>query len=313
MRPRFLIAVTAFSILSAFHQARSCEKGGPGYRLFDLCTADLAGKYLNQGRFALRVKCHRTRVDGWDYNVRDTPPRFPPAGQAELLDREEEGVVVEEQECDAPLGNWDKDAGWRFDEFVENLRGPYYDLWGYGGMFGRTVDKKRAGDYLSPPGMCSGSPGRLTDKQMRWLNSILEENMEDDYYCPEMGTFCRAYDRVLLDSSRTEYYGTLEINHRKLAFGGWFEKLAVFGFFDPYDGVDEFIKKAKEYFNLPDITGDAVRIERKDDKYFYSVLDRDARYWLRGYRIVLSDIKTNERHPWDVIELLRFYDEEFVP
>ena len=140
----------------------------------------------------------------------------------------------------------------------------------------------------------------------------IAKKIGDKYYCPQMVSFCRPYHQVLRDSSRTEYYGTVEINHRKLALGGWFEKLAVFGFYDHYQGVDEFLKKAKEYFNLPDITKDAVRIERKDDKYFYSVLDRDARYWLRGYRIVTFG-ESLEHHPWDVIELLRFYDEEFVP
>lgn len=236
-----------------------------------------------------------------------------PGPLVDLSDREEDGVVVEEQECDAPLGNWDKESGWTFDEFVENLRGPYYVLWGYGDeIYGRTRNKKNPGDYLMRPSSHSSGPWQFTDKESAWLKTVLKENMGDEYYCPQMVSFCRPYHRVLRDSSRTEYYGTLEINHRKLAFGGWFEKLAVFGFYDHYEGVDEFLKKAKEYFNLPDITRDAVRIERRDDKYFYSVLDRDARYWLRGYRIVTFG-ESLEHHPWDVIELLRFYDEEFIP
>lgn len=200
------------------------------------------------------------------------------------------------------------------DEFIENLRGPYYIPWGYGDEFdGRTRNKKNPGDYLIPPGKYSQKRWKFTNKESSWLKSALKENMGDEYYCPQMESFCRLYHRVLLDSSRTEYFGTLEMNHRKLAIGGWFEKLAVFGFFDHYQGVDEFLKKANEYFNLPDISRDMVRIERKDDKYFYSVLGREARYWLRGYRIVLSDSDTHEHHSWDVIELLKFYDEEFVP
>lgn len=230
-----------------------------------------------------------------------------------MPDSEANMIVVEDEKCNTTLQDWDKESGWVFDEFVENLRGPYYIPWGYGDEFdGRTRNKKNPGDYLSPPGYYGGKHWTFTDKESSWLKSVLKENMGVEYYCPLMETFCLAYDRVLRDTSRTEYYGTLEINHRKLAFGGWFGKLAVFGFYDHYDGVDEFLKKAKEFFKLPDISRDMVEIDRKDDKYFYSVLDRDARYWLRGYRIVTVG-ESLEHHPWDVIELLKFYDEEFVP
>ena len=71
---------------------------------------------------------------------------------------------------------------------------------------------------------------------------------------------------------------------------------------------------AGKYFLLPEISPTEVAVETSDEDFFYSYLDRNKGFMLRGYRIQLENPDDPETSlSAKVIEYIKYHDPEFVP
>ncbi len=177
----------------------------------------------------------------------------------------------------------------------------------------RSSNKKAPGDYMVETSTLSPIVS-LDMADNKWFDNCLKTILTPNYYDRNISGFIKKYDDVLGDSSRHEFYGKYQFNGIKFSTGGWFGKFTDIGVYSNYSSVVEFLKLARQYFQLPEISQDKVDIYNEGDDFFYSVLDRDNMFWLRGYNVVLDNqndlkdmIKTN------IIQLAKYYDKDFVP
>ncbi len=215
---------------------------------------------------------------------------------------------------------WDTLYNKGISMFIDTLCGRYYmDLYvPQIGQHGRTINKKAAGDYLSPPWFYEyeSPPLPLGQPENEYLSSSLSGILTKSFWNPEVLDYLQQYKNILNDTTRNEFYGRVAINGKKFVFGGWIGKLTVTGVYDDYSDVSEFINKAKSYFRLPDINPRNVQvvISESGGEFFYSFLDRKNKFWLRGYKINLNNpIDHSIYKKRNVIELLKYYAEDFVP
>jgi hypothetical protein len=203
--------------------------------------------------------------------------------------------------------------------FADRLRGdPYNNASSKvtSESFGRRRNKKAPGDYLNPPLSRDESPGSslfIDSMQVQKIDSYLSTILRNEYLSESISSYLRKYDNVLGDSSRDEYFGKFRIDSRQFTFGGWFDKFAVVGIIGEFDNVDEFVKLAREYLNIRSISSTEVMVQTENDHFFYSVLDRKGKFLLRGYEGRQVIAEEDVIIPCDIIEFIKYYDEEFVP
>lgn len=215
---------------------------------------------------------------------------------------------------------WDNSYHRVISMFIDTLCGKYYmGLYiPIGVEHGRTSKKKAPGDYLMAPSLFSFDqpPVALDQTEIDYLAKSLSGILTEPYWSPDIINHIQKYRNVLKDSSRNEFYGRMVIDDKKFAIGGWFGKLTVAGVLDEYDNVSSFVNKAKTYFRLPDIDPGNVKIvhSKSGEEFFYSFLDRESKFWLRGYNIELVYSPDRSiRIKSNVIELLKYYEKDFVP
>jgi hypothetical protein len=216
-------------------------------------------------------------------------------------------------------GGWGKYYQIVFNAFVDHKRGDLYgwsmEYWGK--EKGRKYDIKNPGDYLNEPFLTTFPPGYYlfsepeSAKIAAYLKEIFKAEMNIDNVLP----YIYGYHKVLDDSTRTEFHGRFMLDGKKATFGGWFDKVAVGGVVCNYDNIDEFMKLAHKYFKLPEISLNKIEVAAEDNNIFYSYLDRESRFMLRGFSVGLSNPNNNDKDYSNtkVIELTKYYDKEFIP
>jgi hypothetical protein len=181
---------------------------------------------------------------------------------------------------------------------------------------GRSRDKKYPGFYLNSPNKRASSGLSHIDRNT--LSDLFSELLLSRPYLPENIDFILKYDNVLGDSTRTEFFGRTEIEGAKISIGGWYRKFISIAIYTDFANIDSFLEKAIISFNLPPLDREEVAVYEKGDEFLYSLKDTENMFILRGYLVFIScgDFLT-ESQPTNnnvkVIELIKYFDEEFMP
>jgi hypothetical protein len=90
------------------------------------------------------------------------------------------------------------------------------------------------------------------------------------------------------------------------------------GIFADFEDVGSFLDKAVTSFKLPPVDKDKVAVYERNNKFVYSLKDRENMFILRGYNVRINcEFTTGDSMPnyeiVKVIELIKYYDEEFMP
>jgi len=182
----------------------------------------------------------------------------------------------------------------------------------------RKKDLKYPGFYLNPPS--SGIKSEFSQTETVPFNKLLNESLGERLLPLQAAnfTFVYKFDKVAGDPARSEFFGKAEKEGIYISVGGWFGKFASIGVFADFTDIDSFLENVDTYFNLPPIDKENVIVHKKGDEYLFSLEDRKNMYLLRGYdtigecwRVLNESRSINNRQM--VIELIKYYDEEFMP
>jgi len=181
---------------------------------------------------------------------------------------------------------------------------------------GRKEDKKYPGFYLIPPPM--GSKSGLTDVEKDTISNLVKELLREHLYSPQLMEFVYKYTEVCGDCIRDEFFGRAITMENEISVGGWFGKFVSLGIFADYSDVGSFLDIAITSFKLPPVDKNNVAVYEKGNEFVYSLRDKENMYILRGYNIlVVCEFTTGDSAPnietIKVIELIKYYDEEFIP
>jgi hypothetical protein len=179
----------------------------------------------------------------------------------------------------------------------------------------RKRNLKSPGYYLIE---CGSGPGwALGVGEYDHIMDNLESTLAPELPSSAFMNFILKYNDVLFDSLRDEYFGRIQIGSDRFAVGGWFDKFMVVGVYKYFDNVDDFLKLARHYFQLPEIKKEDISITENGEP-FYSYIDRENMFMLRGHAdfIVPNNDGLSDAEQKDmkmVIELIKYYDKEFLP
>ncbi|UCC81094.1 MAG: hypothetical protein JSW64_06975 [Candidatus Zixiibacteriota bacterium] len=181
---------------------------------------------------------------------------------------------------------------------------------------GRSRNKKYPGFYLNATRM--GSRSALSQFEKDSLYNSVNKLLQSRFHIPREIDFISKYENVFRDSARTEFFGRTDIENVKISIGGWSGKFISVAIFNEYKGANSFLKKAFDYFRLPALKKEKIVVHKKRDEFLYLVKDKENMIILRGYRIIVNCpvISTGLKVPKKsekVIELIKYYDEEFMP
>jgi hypothetical protein len=185
-----------------------------------------------------------------------------------------------------------------------------------GSSLGRSEDKKYPGFYLIPPK--TGSKSGLSGVERDTLNNLLSELLRAHLYSPQLIDFVSKYEDIFGDSTRDEFFGRTIIEENEISTGGWFGQFISLGIFADFEDVGSFLDKAVTSFKLPPVDKDKVAVYERNNKFVYSLKDRENMFILRGYNVRINcEFTTGDSMPnyeiVKVIELIKYYDEEFMP
>jgi hypothetical protein len=215
------------------------------------------------------------------------------------------------------IGPWRVD-GYLYSVSLDERLGSPWDIYGSSLSSGYNFRKKNIknpGYYLIE---CGSGPGdNLDPKASGWIMNKCTSLLSDDMLSAAFTNFILRYDNVFDDSTRDEYFGRIQIDNHRLAIGGWFDKFMVVGIYKYFDNPDDFLDLARRYFQLAEIDKNRLEIIENGEP-FYSYLDRENMFLLRGHGvfIVPADSTLTDAEKKDmkmVIELIKYYDEEFMP
>jgi hypothetical protein len=182
--------------------------------------------------------------------------------------------------------------------------------------WGRKYNIKSPGDYLKKPRVTANrdNPGSLEAYDSLYLVNDLIRILVSKYASSKILGYINRFEDVLNDSTRDEFYGRFSIDKVKFTLAGWPGKFTVLGIFGSYDGVEEFIALAEKYLDVRHIAPAEVSVQSDGDHYYYSLLDRDNKFALRGFELgVVNNNDESDYKIYDVIEFIKYYDEEFMP
>lgn len=209
---------------------------------------------------------------------------------------------VKQSHCSESLS---EKLGWPCDMRISSIQ-----YWGY-----RKKDVKNPGYYLLwfGPG-----PGQvLMENEEIQIEDKLKSVLIPELPSAAITKYILKYDDVFDDTLRDEYFGRIIIGEDYLAIGGWFDKFMAVGVYKNFENIDEFLSLANQYFQLPEIDREKIDISEADG-LFYSYIDRENMFMLRGHRAFvtrsLETLNNMEKSDFKmVIELIKYYDEEFMP
>jgi hypothetical protein len=157
----------------------------------------------------------------------------------------------------------------------------------------------------------------LSTQEFSNINSRLEATIKPEISSSSITKLILKYNDVMDDTLRDEYFGRVQVGSDRFAIGGWFDKFMVVGVYKYFDNVDEFLKLARDYFQLPAINKENIDIIENGEPY-YSYIDRENMFMLRGHGVFIvpgdDDLTDAEKKDMKmVIELIKYYDKEFMP
>jgi hypothetical protein len=117
---------------------------------------------------------------------------------------------------------------------------------------------------------------------------------------------------------RTEFYGRYETVDNDISIGGWFGKFVSIAVFTDFTDVNSSLEQAKRFFRLPPVVRDNIIVYEKNKEYMIFLENRDSMFILRGYDVYVHCRETPGKDYLKpevarVIELIKYYNEEFMP
>jgi len=215
------------------------------------------------------------------------------------------------------LDAWPRYCSISIGSFIDHLMGT--DWWARSSSMlgeGRNKDKKHPGFYLNPPNAVRET--ELSQIEKDSLFSSVNELLINRFSISRNADFISKFENVFGDSSRTEFYGRCETVDNDISIGGWFGKFTSIAVFTDFTDVESFLEKAGEFLRLPPINRENIIVYEKKKEYMIFLKDRENMFILRGYdTFVQCGFFQGGPYPKDttarVIELVKYYDEEFMP
>jgi hypothetical protein len=203
--------------------------------------------------------------------------------------------------------------GYMTDSFLGNI---WWNGSSLGSSIGRSENKKNPGFYLIPPQ--TGSKSGLSSIERDTLSNLIKELLQAHLYSPQLIDFNSKYNDAFGDSTRDEFFGRALVDENEISVGGWLGKFISLGIFADFTDVGSFLDRAVTSFKLPPVDKDKVAVYGKGDEFLYSLKDSKNMFILRGYNVRINcGFTTGDSKPnietVKVIELIKYYDEEFMP
>jgi hypothetical protein len=218
---------------------------------------------------------------------------------------------------DSPHGGWLRYYTITIGSFVDSLLG---NVWWTGSSSimgdGRKEDNKHPGFYLNPPNAVRET--ELSQIEKDSLFGSINELLINRFNLSRDVEFISKFENVFGDSSRTEFYGRYEFVDNDISVGGWIGKFTSIAIFTNFTDVNSFLEQAERFYRLPPVNRDKIIVYEKKKEYMIFMEDRENMFILRGYDVYVHCGETPGKTYLKaeiarVIELTKYYDEEFMP
>lgn len=218
---------------------------------------------------------------------------------------------------DSSFGGWPGYYSISIGPFVDSLMGNV--SWTGSSVpegLDRKTDKTHPGFYLNPPN--TGSRSELSQIEKDSLFSSIDELLQNRYHISKEAEYISKYENLFGDSSRTEFYGRYETVDNDVSIGGWFGKFVSIAVFTDFTDVASFLELAERIFRLPPLNRENIVVYENKKEYVIFLENRETMFILRGYDVNVHCGETPGKtyikpEVARVIELIKYYDEEFMP
>jgi hypothetical protein len=203
---------------------------------------------------------------------------------------------------DSQYGGWLRYYSISIGSFVDSLMG---NVWWTGSSLGSDLGRKN-------------SRSELNQIEKDSLFSSINELLHNRYHISEEAEYISKYENLFGDSSRTEFYGRYETVDNDISIGGWFGKFVSIAVFTDFTDVASFLEQAEWFLRLPPLNRENIIVYEKKKEYVIFLENRENMFILRGYDVYVHGGETpgksyHKREIARVIELIKYYDEEFMP